>query len=189
MVKKLLLGSLIAGFAMFMWGFVSWMALSWHQPRSVKNEQAVLEVLKANVTEHGLYMVPGALNADGSHKSEEEWMKQTAAGPVMSGVIRPGANHRSMASYMGWGFATQWFCALLVGLMISRVPMPYPCIIKLCAMLGVLITAVNHLPNINWYDFPVNDIWPFLVDNVVTMTLAGAILGRFVGGSGASCSR
>ena len=58
---KLLLASLLAAIVSFVWGYVSWMQLGWHDAgtRDFKDEAAVAEVIKDKATKgRGIYMLP-----------------------------------------------------------------------------------------------------------------------------------
>jgi hypothetical protein len=58
---KIILGALLAAVAVFAWEALSWSVLGWHENgfRSFRDEEAVAEVIKANVTSgHGIYLLP-----------------------------------------------------------------------------------------------------------------------------------
>jgi hypothetical protein len=186
-LKKLLLGSVLAGTGMFMWGNVSWMMLNWHQPRSLKNEDAVKAAIKAGATEHGLYLLPGHLKSDGTHREMDECQKLMEEGPLMYAMIRPGSTDRSMTSYMIGGLLGQIFLALLLGVILSRVPLGPSCLVKLSCMIGLLGALIQWLPNWNWWSWPPMDWLPYVADSVVTCGIAGFILSKFVAKPGATC--
>jgi hypothetical protein len=188
MLKKLLLGSLLAGTAMFIWGFISWMILSWHNPTSLPDSKPLTEAVKATVKEPGVYMLPSMIKADGSKMPNAEHEAQMKAGPLMLAMIRPGSIDRSMGSYMGVGWVTNFVMALVLGLMLSRVPLGYSCLVKLSGMIGLFAGLMAWLPNMNWWEYPASYAVPHIVDSVIMSLIAGSILAKFVVKPGAKCS-
>lgn len=177
---KLILGSLLAGLAIFIYGFVSFGVLKWHHPKSLKTDAAVVEAVKAAAPEPGMYLIPSQLRADGSHRSEAEWMQASAEGPFVLAMIRPGANRRPMVSYMTAAFTYAVIQALLLGLILRRARLGYGPTVALGALIGLFVAASSWLPASNWYEYPVGYWAPYVVDYVVQGVLASAILGKFV---------
>src|SRR5947207_2767946 len=60
MTKKILLGGVVGGIVLFIWGALAWMVLPLHTPhvKTLPNESAVTAAIKGNVTETGLYFFP-----------------------------------------------------------------------------------------------------------------------------------
>ena len=60
MVKQIIIGGIVGGIALFMWGFISWVVLSWHYG-TVRQDAGVMEVVK-NIDDHlpetGVYYFP-----------------------------------------------------------------------------------------------------------------------------------
>jgi hypothetical protein len=187
MIQKLIIGSLLAGTAMHIIGFISWMVLPWHQPDQLTNTAPLTEAVKTSITQTGVYWLPGMTKPDGTHMTDAECEASMKQGPMMYALIRPGANDRSMGSYisMGWGGCV--LMAIVLGLILSRVPLGYACLVKMSGMIGLLISVVSWIPQMNWWDYPVRHVWPYFADNIVMMLVAGAILGRFVKQDGATC--
>jgi hypothetical protein len=187
-MKKLLLSSLLGGTVLFIWGFISWAILPWHQPRSIADSKPVTEALRSTVTEPGVYLLPSMVNADGSKKSDAENQAAMKQGPLMLAMIRPGSHDRSMGSYMGVGWAGYVLIALVLALMLSRVPLGYSCLVKLSGMMGLFAGLMAWLPNMNWWEYPAYYTVPHIIDGVIMGLLAGAVIGKFVVQPGAKCS-
>jgi hypothetical protein len=66
---KLLLATVLGAVAIFVWGFIAWMALPFHQvsTKTLKNEAAVAQLL-AQETERGVFMIPNHSTPDGAHR-------------------------------------------------------------------------------------------------------------------------
>ncbi len=187
-MKKLLLGSLLAGLALFLYGFVSFAVLRWHHPKPVEDEAALAKAITSTVREKGVYMIPGQVKPDGTHRSSEEWMHASADGPYMLAVIRPGASKRPMVSFLAAGLVLNVGLALLLGFILGRTKLGYPCMVKMGGAIGLFSALAGWLPAANWYEYPFSYWGPFLADHVLQGLLAAAIVGKFVVKPGASCS-
>ena len=93
-MKKAILGGLLGGLALFVWGMVSHMALPLGEAgvRSMpaSAEPAVLAAMSSAMSEHALYIIPGM---DMSHSPTEEeqkaWQAKYDAGPAGIVVFNP----------------------------------------------------------------------------------------------------
>ena len=59
-MKRLITGGIVGGIALFMWGFVSWVVLTWHfdTVRHDSSVMAVVEDIEDNLQETGVYYFP-----------------------------------------------------------------------------------------------------------------------------------
>lgn len=100
---RIILGAILGGVLLFMWGWVWWMALPKVIPLQqstmlkFKSETAVEEVVKANAPESGVYVLPNYHSSqdDAGKKIDEEacvqFMKGNYPGPVVFASIHIGA--------------------------------------------------------------------------------------------------
>jgi len=60
MSKQMILGTVLGGIVLFVWGAIAWMFIPWPgQPlRAFKNEDAVTQAIVANATQSGNYLLP-----------------------------------------------------------------------------------------------------------------------------------
>src|SRR5512141_2185905 len=121
-MRRVLLGGLLAGIALFLWGAVSHMVLG-TLDRSVKvlpNEDAVLAMLRTQVPETGFYIFPGMdMRAPKAERDRQEprWKEAYARGPRGVLVLEPAGASPNMGALFG----TQLVLSLLAGLMASLV--------------------------------------------------------------------
>jgi len=47
-------------------------------------------------------------------------------------------------------------------------------------IIGLLVGAFGYLPNVIWFHAPLNDALVGIADDVIAITLAGAVIGKFV---------
>ena len=136
---KLVVGAILTAVAVFAWEAVSWTVLGWHENgyREFRDETAVAEVIKANVTSgQGIYMLPSMVEASKlatpaeKKAHEEKQMKAMADGPYMYAIIRPGKGDFSMGTNMTLSFIRTLVCSFLVAALLSQAALFYPYIKK-----------------------------------------------------------
>lgn len=185
-MRRVLLGGLLAGIALYVWGAVSHMVLG-SLDRSVKilpNEDSVLAMLRTNVAEPGFYIFPSmdmrAPKAE-QEKQEAHWKEAYARGPRGVLVLEPAGASPSL----GVLFATQLLlsalagilAALVVGLAAPALP-GYGQRVLFTMLLGVLASVFIDLPYRNWYLFPSSYTVAVFFDRTIAFLVAGLVLGR-----------
>lgn len=177
---KLIFGAVLSAVVLFVYGFVSFAVLPWHEPRDLKDDSALTQAIRNSVTEDGVYMVPGRLRPDGSHLDEEQWMKASEQGPFMLAMIRPGGSRRPMISYFAANFVYNVALALLLALILRQISADFFGTVGAAALIGLFAGLSNWLPASNWYEYP--PVWwvPYVVDGVLQGILAGSVLAPFI---------
>ncbi len=84
MGKKIVLGGIVAGIVVFIWGAISHMVLGLGEIgiKGLPNEDAVLSVLKANATESGFYFFPWVEMRGASKEQMDAWTEKYRTGPA-----------------------------------------------------------------------------------------------------------
>lgn len=187
---KIILAALLAAIAVFAWEALSWTVLGWHENgfRTFRNEDAVAEVIKANVTSgHGIYLLP-AMTEPSAVATEEEkkaHMKRQQdaleTGPYVHAIIRPGRGEVSMGMNMTLSFVRSFVCALLVAGLMSHVVAAYMARIGFAAAMGLFAGLTSDLPMWIWFENPGRDTMVNIADHMIAWIIGGAILGLFVG--------
>ncbi len=168
---------LITAIALFLWGYVSWMVLPWHQNSlTFRDEAAVGAVLQQSAPQAGVYMLPGSQG--GSADSESD-MARLAAGPYLYGMVRSGPKEQNMGLLMGGSFAIQLLTATFLYFILRKAGVDtIRKAILLSLAVFVFTWIVEWLPSVNWFEFPLAFTLPYLGDVLVSALLAGTILGR-----------
>lgn len=187
---KFVLGVFLAALAVFVWEALSWTALGWHENgyRSFRDESAVTEVIRANVTSgHGIYLLPSMADApklataEEKKAFEEKQAKDLTNGPYVHAIIRPGRGEISMGMNMILSFIRSLICAALVGALLSQVALFYPARIAFVAAAGLFAGLTCDLPMWIWMENPGRDTIVNIVDHLITWIIGGSVLGLFVG--------
>ena len=185
-MKRLFIASLVAAVFWFVYGSLSWTVFGWHSPKEMKDDRAIVAALKSSVTETGVYIVPQKANPDGSHKSQDEWMKASDAGPFMHAVIRPGSVRRPMVSYFAANFVYNLLIILVLASVMQKTAVRgWAGLASLGAFIGLFGALANWLPNFNWFGFPPSYWLPTVIDQVIQGAAAGAIIGKIALPAGA----
>ena len=158
-VKFPVVGAIVGGIVLFMWGAVTHMLLP--QPlHSFKDEGAVTQVIRANAPENGVYFstrgvfASVALLPDLSDKAQNitpNLLRQlgtdTCAALLLCFVLR-GLRGKSVLAGAGW-----------------------------LALVGFAAFLLKIVPYWNWYGFPSSFIAMEMLDLVGKLFLAGLVLG------------
>ena len=172
-MKRTVLLSVTGGVVLFVWGFISWAVLPWHNMVANKfvNEAAISQALKDNSSQRGVYYLP---------YSEEDH------GPNQVGAfvnVLPQGTEMNMGRQMAVGLVTQILSALLVlGLLSMTKGLTYSGKVGFFALVGLTIGFVSHAPYWNWFGFPTPYIVVMILDISIGWTLAGLVMAKFADG-------
>lgn len=169
-MKKSALAAVLGGLVLFLWGFVSWAVLPWHESVAHKfdDEVAVAQVLKANAPEQGVYYLPFA----------EEDHKQGETAAFVN--VLPQGFDMNMGKLMGIGLLTQIISVFLVFVLLRQTrSLRYLGKVMFIALAGLIIGFVSHAPYWNWFGFSTSYVVVIILDTVIGWTLAGLVIARF----------
>lgn len=187
MTSALIKGGLLGGLIVFAWSTISWMVLPWHTAslRNFTNEDAVVQVLQANVPESGVYVIPGVQNTGVTEEEkkacEERMTKRMETGPFLFASFKAGG---MSSSSMGMGFiiylVTQMLAAMLITWVLLKMPgltfMGRAGVVVAIALIGGII---YELPMLIFWHFPVGHSMVNIIDSLVGWFLAGLVIAKF----------
>jgi len=180
---KAIFGGIIGGVIAFVWSFVSWMVLPWHDSaiQEFRNQEFVSWVLKENTKKDGVYVAPHM-------KSQDEFafkeMAQTQAGEnqpfVYVQIKRRGIDFTSAKHYI-IAFLTQFIGATLISaLLLQAKELRYGGRLLFVTLIGLLIGILSQVPNWNWMGGGTVFSLVMIADYVVTWFLAGLLLAAVI---------
>ena len=187
---KFIFGGLLTAIAVFGWEAVSWTTIGWHQNgfRTFRDESAVSEVIKANVTSgHGIYLLPATgaapkiATAEEKKTFEEKQEKALRDGPYMYAIVRPGKAEISMGMNLTLSFIRCLVCAFLIAGLLSQTALFYPARLAFVAAAGLFAGLTADLPMWIWFEHPARDVVVNIADHLIAWVIGGAVLGIFVG--------
>jgi hypothetical protein len=174
-MKKWLIGSVVGAIILFVWQAASWMFLGIHD-NSMKYHPAqdkIMEVINANTTEEGLYMLPSAP----TKKEQEEMMKSMEGKPWVSLIY-----HKSMSNditmMMIRGFLVDVFLVISLIYILTRGGIPITRrAFSGAVALGLLTFLWGPYTNHIWFQLPWHMIQGDLIDAIVAWGLCGLWVG------------
>lgn len=172
MIKNLL-AVVLCAVVLFIWGFVSWAVLPWHNTvaNKFKDEGAVSQVLKLNAATAGVYYLPFA---EEDHRAGE-------AAAFMN--VLPNGFDMNMGKLMGQALIGQMAAAFLVLLLLrSTSGLGYFRRVLFVAGFGLAVGFISHFPYWNWFGFSAEYVTVIVLDSLVAWTLAGLVMAKFVVG-------
>ena len=167
------LGVVFSGVVLFVWGYVSWVVLPWHDQVANRftSEEAVAAVLKENAPQAGIYYLP--------FSQLDQGFGETAA---FVNVL-PDGHAAGMVQMMAVAVVGQWVGALLVALLLGHTfALGYVRRVRFVALTGLVVGFVSHFPYWNWFGFSTQYFIVIILDSLIAWLLAGLVMAMFITG-------
>ena len=178
-MKKILVGSIVGGLIIFIWQFLSFAAINFHQPSQqyTDKEDAILEFFKSQGLEEGGYVIPSA--PEGMSMKEHEAKMESEIGKPWATIQYHSELKNNMIMNMIRCLIVNIIAVYFFCWFIRRMNAPtFSGIFTGALVLGLIIFLnapyINHI----WYD--TFDIWAYLLDYVVSWGLVGLWLGWYL---------
>ena len=181
---KLLLGAVLAGIVLMLWGWVTWGLLAGTMDivRPPAEERALAAALGASIPEDGTYFLPWE-GMEGDAQEQAAWKANHESGPIALLFVRTKGQSSDMGAMMGGGLVHFIVSAFLAGLLL-KMALPalgsYGARVGLVAFAGLFGAFAMELPLSVWWYVP----WSYTLFNffatVVAWFLAGLVLAAFV---------
>ena len=191
-MKKVLIAGLAGGLVVFFWGAISWMLLPFHNMtmKQMPNEDAVAEVMRANLTESGVYTYPGTNHAEvvsGAMTEEQAMSKmveKAKRGPNMPVfVYYPEGIDLWDPKFFLAGFVLCVLSATLLAFTLTATHTSFPTAgakTLLAFVLAGFVSLTSHLESWNWLMFPSDFTAAAILDELVGWGLAGLLIAKLV---------
>jgi hypothetical protein len=155
MSKQLILGTVLGGIVLFVWGAIAWMFIPWPgQPlRAFKNEDAVTQAIVANAPKSGNYLLPNGEAKGLTAEQQQQAMEKMAKGPIVFAAVRLEP-FNSMAKPLVIQFLTQLLVALLGTLLLLQTSgLSYKSRVIFLTVIGLIIFVGGHMDESTWWSF------------------------------------
>jgi hypothetical protein len=185
MLKSLLLGAVLGGLTAFLWSFISWSVLSWHEKQlhSFQNEDEVTAVIASDAPQSGNYLLPTGppqegLTADQKKAAEEIRTQKMEKGPLVFAAVRK-EGFGSFPKVLLTQLLCQMFAALLLTWMLLQATgLSYARRVAFLAVAGLAASVIADLPNWNWWAFSGAYTAVNVIDYTLTWFLAGLVIAK-----------
>ncbi len=178
-MKKAIIASVVGGIILFIWQFLSWALIDFHQPAQQYTEKqgVILDVLASQQLPEGGYIMPSLPKT----ASEEEWkrMMTETEGKPWASVQYHHSRDNNMVMNMVRGFLINIITIFIFCWILFRLAAPTFQNIFLASLFTGLIIFLN-VPYINFIWYQSHDIYAHLADAIVSWGLVGLWLGWFL---------
>jgi hypothetical protein len=185
MAKKVILGGVVGGVLVFLWGAVAHMALplgcTGISAFPGDKEEAVLAAMKGAVPKEGLYFFPGLdRHRELSESEQRAWQAKLEAGPSGILVIHPEGGEAMSPRQLGTQLGTDVLAALLASILLAGTQIGYVRRVGFVTLLGIFGWVTIGLPYWNWYGFPADFILAAGLERGIAWLIAGLALAAIV---------
>ena len=178
-MKKLALACILGALTMFIWGAISWVVLPWHKMtmHSFSNEDAVVAAIKSGNATNGMYTIPGRSTDPTLIEAKRK------QGPVaMISYQAEGSDMMNPVFYLK-GILLDILIMFVAVSMMSKISWSlasYGNRVKFMMMIGVIIGLSARIGDMIYMNMPMDFSIIYAIDEVVTWTLAGFVVARFI---------
>jgi hypothetical protein len=186
MGKKLLAG-VLGGLAFFFWSYVAHDVLSLGKTgiKEIPNEQAVLASMKANMPEHGLYLLPGLGLPENATRAQqaaamEARMHKVETGPSGFLVYHPALEF-SFSKALAVELGTNIFQVLLAIILLGQTRIVnFVGRWRFMTIAGFLAAISTNISYWNWYGFPGSYTLAYICTVAMGFVFAGLVAAAIV---------
>jgi len=172
MAKRILLGGILGGLALFMWGGLSHMVIGLGEVGIQNIQRPVYDSMKTAVSRQGFYFFP---ESDGKGNIKEEFK----GGPTGILIYRPNGAGAPMTGQLMNETILNIVQALLAAYLLSLAATKltrYPQRVGFVFVLGILSAIATNIEYWNWYGFPASFILAEGVEEIIGWALASAAM-------------
>jgi len=174
-MKKIIIPSLLAAIVVFIWMFISWALLPWHNmDMKTITDPALMEQMKSSLTEPGIYMYPGESD------DMDATLQKYKAGPLIHFMVyNPQGAEWDMAMPMLSSFFINFISAFIAAALLMMTLAQNPGFFRRAVfvmMLGLFAGFVGPFVEWNWWKFPFGYTIVGVIDLCITWFLAGLVL-------------
>jgi hypothetical protein len=183
-MKNILLAGLLGGLTVFLWGFLSWVVLPWHNAtmHAIPNEDAVITAMQQTIPSSGVYLFP-AMPMSHDDPAQKAYADKCAKGPIgMLFYTREGMDAMRASTFI-IGYLLFVFSALIAAALLSMTmdKLPgYGTRVIFVTLLGVFVASEGHLSAWNWVHMQFGYAVVGAADAVIGWLLAGLVIAAFV---------
>ena len=182
---RIVIAGVVGGIVVFVWSFLSHVILplgaTGLHTDALPGEAALLNAMKENIPESGMYFIPGMdLSITDAAARQEAVAAKMKANPVAFLVIQKEGAEGMMPRQLISEFVANIFCALLAAIILAEVGSGYFMRVIIVTLLGLFAWLAVDVSHWIWYAFPSDYAMAQGVDHVVGWFAAGLVLAAIV---------
>ena len=180
-MNKLIVPSLIAAVVVFIWMFISWAVIGWHNVdiKNLPNGDVLAEQMNESINEPGIYIYPGHPEG-GDDTDMEEWTSKYKAGPLVNFMVYhpEGSDPMNPMNFIK-SFIINFIAAFIAGVLLMMTLAQNPSFwrrVIFVTLLGLFAGFIGPFMDWNWWSFPTGYTIVEVVDYCLTWFFAGLVL-------------
>lgn len=181
MGKTIVRGAVVGGIILFIWGFISWMVLPWHNATMMRftNERDVARVIQDNAPIDGMYMLPSCQGNDNSEQARADFRQKLENGPFVFAAVRPNGMGGMHAGHFIKSLIIQIIAAAVATWLLTRTRgLDYLQRVGFVTMVAFFAGVAVMLPAWNWMGYTTGYTIIGIIDLLIGWTLAGFALAK-----------
>jgi hypothetical protein len=179
MTARTLIAGIAGGVVLFIWGSVAHVALPLGELgfSPLPNEDALLEAMRANITQPGLYFLPWlGPEQRADEAAMQAWAEKAKRGPVAFIVYQTQGEGEISPAQLGVEFGSNLLIGLLAAVMLARMSGGVGARALMAGLIG-LMSSLDVLGSFwTWYKFPTDYTLAQSFVQVVGFLLMGAAI-------------
>lgn len=181
MRKRLFVGGLLGGIAMFLWGVMSHVVLPLGEVGigEMPNEAPVMAAMAENLPAPGLYLFP----AEGAREMTEEWQARYRKGPVGLLAYHPTGREPLSPAQLLTELLSNIASAMVGAVLLATaagVLSSYALRVQFAALIGLVPGLDAHVSYWNWYGFPDNYTLAAMTEHLAGWLCAALVMAAIV---------
>lgn len=177
--KKLFIATVLGGLTLFIWGGLSHSVIFIGTGfKQLPNEDKVIETLKTNIPEQGLYFFPGKDFRNSTEEQELAFETKFRTGPAGMLIYRPIGGSPFSADKLLTQFFSNLLSVFIAVLIASMIYAGYWTRVAVITLLGLLACSAVSSIYWNWYEFPTSFFIAQILDMVIGFFLSGLVICR-----------
>ncbi len=173
---RLIIAAILGGMVMFMWGAVSHMVLNIEASavKPMPNESAVSAAMKANITDTGVYFMPGLdMTKRATEEEQLAWAAKYKEGPTAMLIYHPTGDDVFTPRQFGTQLAADIGAAFFGSIILLFAGVGFFRGVIISTLIGIAGWVAILIPYWNWYRFPFEFVRADLIDQIAGWFLAG----------------
>jgi hypothetical protein len=182
---RVVIAGLLAGVALFFWGFVAHTLLPLGEMgmRAPVNEDVVLGALRDGLPAQGIYYLPYIDPVQmGDEAAIQAWVGKSLANPYALVIYHPqGRDGSQMGGMLGIQLASDAAVSVALAWVLGMIGAGFARRVAVAGLIGLIGWLATSLPYWNWYRFPLDFTAAALVEEVIGFLIAGAVAAWWLG--------
>ncbi len=176
---RLIIAAILGGIVMFAWGAVAHLFLGVGEASvlSAPGEAAITTAMRSNITDPGIYFMPGIDMKKATAEEKEAWTAKYKTGPTAILVYHPTGDEPISPKQLGIELASNIAAALVVGMILIFAVVSWGRGVIISTLVGLSGWLSINVSYWDWYGFPTNFVTGELIEQVVGWLLTGFVLG------------